>query len=46
MIEKNIRGDFRIAGIAPFDLETVISRLDARPWTPTPLEVGHRNPEP
>ena len=46
MIKKNIQGGCRGAGLAPFDPETVISRLDVRPRTPTPLEGGHRTPEP
>jgi hypothetical protein len=36
--ESNIRGGFRGAGIAPFDPENVISKLDVQLRTPTPPE--------
>lgn len=38
MTEKNVQGGFRGAGLAPFDPESVISRLDVKPRTPTPVE--------
>ncbi|KAM9874243.1 transposase [Verticillium dahliae] len=38
MTEKNVQGGFRGAGIVPFDPESVISRLDVKPRTPTPEE--------
>ncbi|CEI70977.1 hypothetical protein FVEN_g9660 [Fusarium venenatum] len=34
--EKNIKGGFRGAGLAPFDPENVISKLDVQLRTPTP----------
>jgi hypothetical protein len=36
--ESNIRGGFRGAGLAPFDPESVISKLDVQLRTPTPPE--------
>ncbi|KAH7463246.1 hypothetical protein FOMA001_g18207 [Fusarium oxysporum f. sp. matthiolae] len=36
--EANIKGGFRGAGIAPFDPEVVISKLDVQLRTPTPAE--------
>jgi hypothetical protein len=36
--ESNIRGGFRGAGLAPFDPERVISKLDVQLRTPTPPE--------
>ncbi|KAF5269036.1 hypothetical protein FOXYS1_31 [Fusarium oxysporum] len=36
--ESNIRGGFRGAGLAPFDPEAVISKLDVQLRTPTPPE--------
>ncbi|KAK7571520.1 hypothetical protein V3481_018732 [Fusarium oxysporum f. sp. vasinfectum] len=36
--ESNIQGGFRGAGIAPFDPENVMSKLDVQLRTPTPLE--------
>jgi hypothetical protein len=38
IIESNIRGGFRGAGLAPFDPESVISKLDVQLRTPTPAE--------
>jgi hypothetical protein len=35
-IESNIRGGFKGAGLAPFDPENVISKLDVQLRTPTP----------
>ena len=36
MIESNVRGGFRGAGLVPFDPEHVISQLDLKLKTPTP----------
>ena len=36
IIEKNIQGGFAGAGLVPYDLERVISKLDIRIRTPTP----------
>jgi hypothetical protein len=36
--ESNIKGGFRGAGLAPFDPESVISKLDVKLRTPTPAE--------
>ncbi|RYC80880.1 hypothetical protein BFJ63_vAg16228 [Fusarium oxysporum f. sp. narcissi] len=36
--EKNIKGGFRGAGLAPFNPESVISKLDMKLRTPTPSE--------
>jgi hypothetical protein len=36
MTEKNIQGGFRGAGLVPFNLEHVISKLDLKLKTPTP----------
>ncbi|RKK31124.1 hypothetical protein BFJ66_g15995 [Fusarium oxysporum f. sp. cepae] len=38
MTEANIKGGFRGAGLAPFDPEVVISKLDVQLRTPTPVE--------
>ncbi|KAJ0127325.1 Uncharacterized protein HZ326_29573 [Fusarium oxysporum f. sp. albedinis] len=38
MLESNIRGGFRGAGLAPFNPENVISKLDVQLRTPTPVE--------
>jgi hypothetical protein len=41
IIESNIRGGFRGAGLAPLDLENVISKLDVQLRTPMPpVEVS------
>jgi len=37
MAAKNIQGGFRGAGLVPLDPETVISRLDVKLRTPTPI---------
>jgi hypothetical protein len=37
MTEKNIRGGFAGAGLTPYDLERVLSKLDIRLRMPTPL---------
>ena len=36
MTEQNTQGAFRGAGLLPFDPKRVLSRLDVRPWTPSP----------
>jgi translation initiation factor IF-1 len=36
--EENIKGFFRGAGLAPFDPESVVSKLDVQLRTPTPAE--------
>jgi hypothetical protein len=46
MTEKNVQGGFRGAGLVPLDPESVISRLDVRPRTPTPFEGVPEVPEP
>ncbi len=38
MTEKNIKGGFRGAGLVPFDPESVLSRLDVKLRTPSPVE--------
>lgn len=38
MTEKNVQGGFRGAGLVPFDPASVISWLDVKPRTPTPVE--------
>jgi hypothetical protein len=38
MIEKNIKGGFKGAGLVPFDPESVVSKLDVQLRTPTPAE--------
>lgn len=45
MTAKNIRG-FRGATIVPFDPENVISRLDVKLRTPTPIEEIPEIPTP
>jgi len=37
MIEKNIQGSFIGTSLIPYDLERVISKLDIKLRTPTPL---------
>ena len=37
-IKKNIKGAFRGAGISLWDLDSVISKLDIRLYTPTPSD--------
>ena len=37
LTEKNIRGGFVGAGLVPYDLERVLSKLDIKLRTPTPL---------
>ncbi|KID81934.1 transposase [Metarhizium guizhouense ARSEF 977] len=38
MTEQNIKGAFRGAGLVPFDPENVLSRLDVKLRTPSPVE--------
>jgi len=38
--EKNIQGGFAGAGLVPYDLERVISKLDMRIWTLIPLALS------
>ena len=40
IIEKNIQGGFAGAGLVPYDLERVISKLDIRIWTLIPLALS------
>ena len=37
LTEKNIRGGFIGTGLVPYDLEKVLSKLDIKLYTPTPL---------
>ena len=37
IIERNIQGGFASASLMPYDLEKVISKLDIKLRTPTPL---------
>jgi DDE superfamily endonuclease/helix-turn-helix, Psq domain len=46
MTEKNIRGGFTGAGLVPFDPERVLSKLDVRLHTPTPLNSRAGTPQP
>jgi hypothetical protein len=38
MTEKNIQGAFRGAGLIPFNPQSVLSRLDVKLHTPSPIE--------
>lgn len=38
MMEKNVRGGFRGAGLVPLDPKSVICGLDVKLRTPTPAE--------
>jgi len=40
IIEKNIQGGFARAGLMPYNPERVISKLDIRIRTPTPLTLS------
>jgi hypothetical protein len=40
MTEKNIQGAFRGAGLIPFDPQSVLSRLDVKLRTPSPVEAA------
>ncbi|OAQ60909.1 ankyrin repeat domain-containing protein [Pochonia chlamydosporia 170] len=42
--EKNIQGAFRGAGLIPFDPNSVLSRLDVRLRTPSPVEAAPELP--
>jgi hypothetical protein len=44
--ESNIKGGFRGAGLAPFDPENVISKLDVQLRTPTPPEEDTSRAQP
>jgi hypothetical protein len=46
MTEKNIRGGFAGAGIMPYDPERVLSKLDVKLRTPTPLNSRASTPQP
>jgi hypothetical protein len=46
MTEKNIKGGFRGAGIAPLDAEYVILKLDVKLHTLTPPEGTLELPDP
>ena len=46
MTEKNIRAGFRGAGLAPFNPESVLSKLDVKLKTPTPLSSRPGTPQP
>jgi hypothetical protein len=41
---NNIQAGFRAAGLVPFDPESVVSRLDPRPVTPSPPNSGPGTP--
>jgi hypothetical protein len=46
MTEKNIQGGFAGAGLMPYDPERVLSKLDVRLRTPTPLNSRAGTPQP
>jgi len=46
MTEKNIQGSFAGAGLVPYDLKRVISKLDIKLRTPTPLNSRAGTPQP
>jgi len=46
MTEKNIQGGFAGAGLVLFDLERVLSKLDVKLRTPTPLNSRAGTPQP
>jgi hypothetical protein len=46
MTEKNIQSGFRGAGLVPYDPERVLSKLDVRLRTPTPLNSRAGTPQP
>jgi len=46
MTEKNIQGGFAGAGLVPYDLERVLSKLDVKLRTPTPLNSRAGTPQP
>uniref|UniRef100_A0A8H7K3S6 Transposase n=2 Tax=Bionectria ochroleuca TaxID=29856 RepID=A0A8H7K3S6_BIOOC len=45
MTEQTIQGAFRGAGLIPFDPKSVLSRLDIRPRTPSPVEEATELPQ-
>jgi hypothetical protein len=46
MTEQNIQGAFRGAGLIPFDPKSVLSRLDVRLRTPSPVQEAIELPQP
>jgi len=46
LTEKNICGGFVGAGLVPYDLERVLSKLDIKLRTPTPLNSRAGSPQP
>jgi hypothetical protein len=46
MTERNIQGGFAGAGLVPYDPERVISKLDVKLRTPTPLNSRPGTPQP
>lgn len=46
MTEQNIQGAFRGAGLIPFDPKGVLSRLDVRLRTPSPVQEAIELPQP
>jgi hypothetical protein len=46
MTEKNAQGGFAGAGLVPYDPERVLSKLDVRLHTPTPLNSRAGTPQP
>ena len=46
MTEKNIQGGFAGAGLVPYDPERVLSKLDVKLRTPTPLNSRAGTPQP
>ncbi|RKK08368.1 hypothetical protein BFJ68_g17297 [Fusarium oxysporum] len=46
MTESNIKGGFRGAGLVPLDPENIISKLDVKLRTPTPIEEEATLPDP
>jgi len=46
MTEKNVQGGFAGAGLVPYDPERVISKLDVKLRTPTPLNSRAGTPQP
>jgi len=40
IIKKNIQGGFAGAGLIPYNLKRVISKLDICIWTPIPLALN------
>ena len=46
MTEQNIQGAFRGAGLVPFDPKCVLSRLDVRLRTPSPVQEAVELPQP